>query len=106
MGTGEGGPVGLADFLQGLRTELKTSMVRAKDDPSLTFQLSKLDVELQVTAEISGKGEGKVKFWVVEVGAGVEGGRKTVQTVKLSLQPMVDGIRTDLNVSTPTHRPE
>jgi len=106
MGAGDGGAVGLAEFLQGLRAELKTSMAHAENDPALTFQLTKLDVELQVTAEASADGQGKVKFWVVEVGAGVKGGQKTVQTIKLSLQPMVYGIPTSPNISTgPPARP-
>src|SRR6266850_106009 len=91
MSTGESGAVGLAEFLQGLRSELKTSMTNARNDPALTFQLTKLDVELQVTAESSVGGQGKVKFWVVEVGADAKGGQKTVQTIKLSLQPVLDG---------------
>jgi Trypsin-co-occurring domain 2 len=107
VGTGDGGAVGLADFLQGLRAELRASMLNAKNEPGLTFQLTKLDVELQVAAETSADGQGKVKFWVVEVGAGVKGGEKTVQTIKLSLQPMADGKPSNLNISTgPTKRPE
>ena len=75
--------IGLATFLEGLRSELKTSMDNAKRDRSLAFQLTKLDVELQVTAEMSADGSGKVKFWVVEVGAGAKGSNKSVQTIKL-----------------------
>jgi hypothetical protein len=93
--------IGLATFLEGLRAELKTSMDNAKRDPALAFQLTKLDVELQVTAETSADGSGKVKFWVVEAGAGVKGSNKSVQTIKMSLQTMVDGRPVDPLIRTP-----
>jgi hypothetical protein len=81
--------MGLAKFLQGLRTELLESMKNAKED--LAFKLTKLDVELQVTAEQSMDGSGKIKFWVIEAGAGGKIGASSVQTIKMSLQPILDG---------------
>jgi NTP-dependent ternary system trypsin peptidase co-occuring protein len=98
----KGKPVALAAFLEGLRSELKLSMMNAAKDPTLAFELTKLDVELQVTAEASADGSGKVSFWVVEVGVGAKGAQTTVQTIKLSLQPIVAGVKTDIRVTTPT----
>ena len=98
----EGEAVGLAAFLEGLRQELKQSITNAERDPALAFELTKLDVELQVTAESSREGNGKIKFWVVEVGAGAKGGERTVQTIKMSLQPLIDGKPTNPHVSTGT----
>jgi Trypsin-co-occurring domain 2 len=100
------GSIGLAKFLEELRGELKASMANAEKDPSLAFELTKLDVELQITTELATDGSGKVKFWVVELGAGAKGTDKSVHTIKLSLQPMVNGEKTNLRINTPeTNRP-
>jgi len=96
----EAEPVGLAAFLDGLRSELKHSIANAEKDPALSFELTKLDVELQVTAETSADGSGKIKFWVVEVGGGAKGGQKSVQTIKMSLQPIVAGATVNPRVKT------
>jgi hypothetical protein len=46
-----------------------------------------------VDQEAAAKGGGKFKFWVVdaELGGDTKIGRKTTQTVKLSLKPSQDG---------------
>ena len=100
----EAGAVGLAAFLDELRSELKQSIANAEKEPALAFELTKLDVELQVTAETSADGSGKIRFWVVEVGGGAKGGQKTVQTIKMSLQPIVAGEKVNPRVSTGTIR--
>jgi hypothetical protein len=93
--------IGLATFLDGLRTELKNSIANASRDPALVFELTKLDVELQITAETSVDGSGKVKFWVVEAGGGAKLSDKSVQTIKMSLQPIVGGEKASLRINTP-----
>jgi hypothetical protein len=98
--------VGLSKFLQELRKELQRSMEIAKQEPALAFEMTKLDVELQVTAERSVDGSGKVKFWVIEAGAGGKIGDKSVQTIKMSLQPIVHGAPTNVRVSSPSRRPK
>jgi hypothetical protein len=93
-------PVGLAAFLDGLRHELTLSMANAKRDAALSFELTELQVELQVTAETAGDGSGKIKFWVVEAGGGAKSGNKTVQAIKMSLQPIMDGKSVNPRVTT------
>jgi len=94
--------VGLSQFLQELRKELQRSMEAAKQEPALSFEMTKLEVELQVTAERTTDGSGKVKFWVIEAGAGGKVGDKTVQTIKMALQPIVNGAATNPRVSSGT----
>jgi hypothetical protein len=86
--------IGLVDFIDSFRQELFAAMQRSEKE-RLQFQVSKIDLELQVTAEQSGGPNGKVEFKVlgsgVSLGASGKLSKKRVHAVKLSLTPLLDG---------------
>jgi hypothetical protein len=91
--------IGLPEFIKGLRGDLIKSMALASGE-TLQFALSKLDVELQITAEWSKEAEGKIDFKVISFGGGGKVEGSSVQTVKLSLTPMIGGKAVDALIST------
>jgi Trypsin-co-occurring domain 2 len=87
--------IGLAEFIHSLRAELAEAVDRAAGE-RLQLQATKLDLELQLTAEKSGGPNAKVEFKVLGFVGGSLGGQaqltsKTIHTVKLSLMPILDG---------------
>jgi hypothetical protein len=97
------GPLGLADFLSDLRSELAEASKRAEGD-SLRLGVVEVTVSLDVAVTVAKKKEGsagaKAKFWVF---ASVEGGAKaelssqraSIQHLTLTLKPRIDKIKID-----------
>lgn len=69
-----------------LRRELQEAMIAGEDEP-LRFELGPVEVEASVTVEKEGSGEGKIRFWVVDLAADARVSRSSVQHIKLTLQP-------------------
>jgi len=98
----------LYEMIQQLRRELAASIEVARDE-ALQFQLEEVELELQVKISSGGKGEGGLKFWVVEAKGG--GGRSSedVHTFRLKLKPVLrdgQGTTGDVRVaSTERRRP-
>lgn len=84
----------LADYIEGLRHELELAVKRGGEQ-AVRFLLEKVDLEVAVAITTEGevKGGAKFKFWVVDAEAGAKAnvGRKTTQTIKLSLKPTQGG---------------
>jgi hypothetical protein len=86
---GSGGPmIELNDVINQLRDELERSITTARGRV-LRFELETVELEVEVGIERSGEGNGKVRFWVAEVGAQVAMSRSSTQRVKLALKPVV-----------------
>ncbi len=79
-------PLGLADAVRALRTEL-TAAVESGKGESLRFEMGPVEMEFLIEVERQHSGEGAVKFWVVNFGgrAGVTHG--STHRVTLSLSP-------------------
>ena len=60
--------IGLADFLDDFRDEIVRAMERARKAP-LQFKATKIELELQITAERAAGGKGKVQFNVRAAGS-------------------------------------
>lgn len=76
----------LADFIEALRTELRTAAM-AKD-PQLQFNVGPATVEFTLMTHRDGGGKAGVRFWVVEAGASVTMANESTQKVTLVLTPV------------------
>jgi Trypsin-co-occurring domain 2 len=84
----EAKPVPLAEFVSGLREELRTA--QAARDPGLQFAVGPVSVEFTVVTEREGGPEAKVRFWVVEAGGSAKWSKEATQKMSMTLTP-VDG---------------
>ncbi|MFI2205544.1 trypco2 family protein [Streptomyces sp. NPDC020192] len=76
----------LSEMIAQLRAELATAMA-AGEGEDLRFALGPVQLELTVSVQRDAAASGKVKFWVVELGADGKLGRQDTQTVRLTLEP-------------------
>jgi hypothetical protein len=79
-------PVALAEFVSGLREELRTA--QAAREPGLQFAVGPVSVEFTVVTTREGGPEAKVRFWVVEAGASARWSREMTQKMSLTLTPV------------------
>ncbi|MGV9249084.1 trypco2 family protein [Streptomyces sp. NPDC003710] len=83
----------LSEMIGQLRAELARAMAEGEGE-DLRFALGPVELELSVSVQRDATGHGKVKFWVMELGADAKVGRHDTQTVRLTLEPRraaVDG---------------
>lgn len=78
--------VELSEMIAQLRAELATAMA-AGEGQDLRFALGPVELELSVSVQRDAAASGKVRFWVVELGADGRIGRQDTQTVRLTLEP-------------------
>ena len=81
--------VPLADFVAGLRSELKSAAVDA--DPDLPIEVGPVTVEFTVLTRQEAEANAGVKFWVVDAGASARRGSESTQRVTIELQPLRPG---------------
>ena len=96
------GRVPIADFVAGLREELKAA--QAARDPELQFTVGPVTVEFTVVSGREGGPEGKVRFWVIEAGGSAKWSASETQTVTLTLTP-VDERGQDIRVGDRVRQP-
>jgi Trypsin-co-occurring domain 2 len=82
----EARPVPLADFVSGLREELRAA--QATRDPGLQFAVGPVSVEFAVVTAREAGPEAKVRFWVVEAGGSARWSREATQKVSMTLTPV------------------
>ncbi|MGW1675716.1 trypco2 family protein [Streptomyces sp. NPDC002324] len=82
------GKIGLTEAIAALQEEL-TEAARAGAGRDVRFPVEGVTLEFQVAVTVDAQATGKVKFWVLEMGAESGFGRETVQTVTLQLGPPV-----------------
>jgi hypothetical protein len=82
--------IGLEQVVRALRAELESAM-READGESLRFQVKSVDLEFNVGVKKMTEGKGGIKFWVLELGGGGTYSSDSIQTVKLSLEPISAG---------------
>jgi hypothetical protein len=80
------GGLELASVVRQLRTELNEAM-RDAEGERLRFELGPVELSLTVTIGREGTPGAKVRFWVIEAGAGAKISREAVQEIKLVLTP-------------------
>jgi hypothetical protein len=90
----------LAEVVRHLRGELYRAIEDGEKE-RLQFELGAIELELSVIVEQKDGIQGKVRFWVVDLGADLSDKYVSTQTLKLTLSPTleVDGRRTTPRVS-------
>lgn len=79
-------PLGLADAVRALRSELTTVMREGRDE-ALRFELGPVEMEFLLEVQREAGGEAGVKFWVVNLGGKGSVTRGSTHRVTLSLTP-------------------
>jgi hypothetical protein len=80
----------LSDVIRDLRSELAAAVAAAPGD-GLRFELGPIELEVSVALEKTAGATAKVRFWVADLGGNGAVTKSSTQTVKLTLQPHVDG---------------
>ncbi|GAA1757294.1 trypco2 family protein [Luedemannella helvata] len=90
----------LADVIRNLRSELDRAIDGARGQ-RLQFDLGPIELEVSVSLEQTDDVKAGIKFWVVDVGAGLNDKNIATQRLKLTLTPTIDagGQRTNPRVS-------
>jgi hypothetical protein len=81
------GAVGLADFVEALRRELRVARDRGEGS-DLHFDVGPVELELSLVTTKEAGPEAKVRFWVIEAGGSAKFSRQQTQRVKLTLSPV------------------
>lgn len=81
--------IGLVEAIATLRSELREAVAAAKGQDVL-FPVGTVDLEFQVAVTRDVHGDGKIKFWVMEVGAGTSYQTGSMHKVSLKLGTPVD----------------
>ena len=76
----------LAEVIADLRDELDAARRRGAGE-DLRFELGPVELEVSVAVQKDAGGNAKVKFWVVELGAGGKVSSTATQRIKLTLNP-------------------
>lgn len=79
-------PLGLADAVRALRSELATAMQEGRDE-ALRFELGPVEMEFLLEVQRETGGEAGVKFWVVNLGGKSSVTRGSTHRVTLTLAP-------------------
>lgn len=80
------GSLELASVVRQLRRELNEAMGDAEGE-RLRFELGPVELSLKVTIGREATPGAKVRFWVIEAGAGAKVSREAAQEIKLVLNP-------------------
>ena len=78
--------IALAQMVEELRREVKEAVDKAKGE-ELQFRLEEITLEAQVEVSREGGGEGKLSFWVAEIGASGGASKTQTQKIVLTLKP-------------------
>jgi Trypsin-co-occurring domain 2 len=80
--------IDLVEAVRALRSELERAMESAAGQ-RVKFEAMDIRMDFQVGVKRTAEGKGGLKFWVLELGGGGSYGKETVQTVSLSLKPIL-----------------
>jgi hypothetical protein len=85
---GEFPAVELAAALEALREELESAW-QAGQGRRVRFRASEVTLTVETVARLDKDGSGKIRWWLVEAGAGVTSGSERTQTLSLTLTPLL-----------------
>lgn len=80
--------IALAEVVQAIRQELVEAIEQAADS-DVRFIATRVDLEFKVGVQRMTTGRGGIRFWVLELGGGATRATEEVQTVQLSLEPVL-----------------
>ena len=81
--------IGLEEAIRAVRAEL-TQAMQAGSGEEIRFRVNRVSLQFQVVATKSAEASGKVRFWVVDVGAGGKLESASTHTVQVDLEPITD----------------
>lgn len=86
--------IDLVDVIRDLREQIAQAQVASAGD-ELQFEVGPIEIEMSVavTAEVSG--QAKVRFYVLEMGAGGKESEVATQRMKITLTPRTKGSQED-----------
>jgi hypothetical protein len=99
--------VGLSAALDGLRGELETAWNDSKGD-LIRFRVNEVTLTLEAVVRTDKEVAGKIRWWLVEAGAGGKTAREVTQKLELTLKPGLyakDGRPAPLDVADEQSRP-
>lgn len=76
----------LAGMIRDLRDELERAVVEGEGS-ALRFELGPVELEVELAVERSSGGDGRVRFWVLELDAQRSRGTAETHRIKLVLNP-------------------
>jgi hypothetical protein len=79
--------IGLQEAIQAVRHELTAAMTAGADE-DIRFRVKSVEMDFQVAVERAAEATGKVRFWVVDLGAGGNVSSASTHTVRVSLDPV------------------
>lgn len=92
--------IGLGEVIRALRAELEEAMGEGEGS-TIRFEAKSVDLEFNVGITRTADGKAGIRFWVIELGGGGSYASESVQSVKLSLQPVsADGGRVRITQGT------
>jgi hypothetical protein len=86
------GEIALADAIDAVRAELLEAEDRGARS-RLRFAVGQVELEFAVTLTYDARADARVRFWVVEAGAGSGRSREGTQLVRVMLRPVGEGGR-------------
>lgn len=81
--------IGLVEAIASLRAELAEAAERGEAE-DIRFPVAQVNLEFQIGVTRDVHGDGRLRFWVLELGAGGGYEAQTIQKVTISLGPPVD----------------
>ncbi len=78
------GEIGLVEAIASLRAELADAVDEAENE-DIQFPVAQIDLEFQVGVTRDVHGSGKLKFWVLELGASGGYEAETIQKITIGL---------------------
>jgi len=91
------GEIGLVEAIAALRAELAEAAAEGEDQ-DIQFPVDNVALEFQVGMTRDVHGEGKLRFWVLELGAGGGYEAQSIQKVTLGLGAPVDAYGQTLKI--------
>lgn len=80
--------LGLAAALEALRDELESAW-QSSQGRRVRFRASEVTLTVEAVARLDVEGSGKIRWYVVEAGAGAKSGTERTQTLTLTLTPLL-----------------
>jgi Trypsin-co-occurring domain 2 len=79
--------LGLAEALEAARDELESAWHAGEGRP-VRFRASQMTLSLSTVARLDKEGSGKIRWYLIEAGGGINSGSERAQTLTLTLEPV------------------
>jgi hypothetical protein len=81
--------IALAEVVRALRLELEDAMSEGEGQ-AIRFEATAVDLEFNIGVKKAADAKAGIRFWVLELGGGGSYATESIQTVKLSLEPITE----------------